>query len=214
MAAYDLRNCTFDEFITYFFDHPVEEEKWHWDDDLSVQYDVDLHARYFTELFNNSQFLVGRYSREYLEQGFWSMLCETVPGSVMEVIFDSSISFARREECVRSMFFLYRDFFAVDSLLHAACSMWWDFLAEDYSHDFRFRNSSDEDRVMQDVMFETLTQILQLDNEACQGAALHGMGHLRHPNTKAVIRSWISTQPNLSEEDLKYAEACIRGEVT
>ena len=48
MATYDLRNCTLDEFIAYFFDHPVEEEAWHWDDDLSVQYDVTLHVKLFT----------------------------------------------------------------------------------------------------------------------------------------------------------------------
>ena len=140
------------------------------------------------------------------------MLCETAPGSVVEVIWDSAIDIELREECVRSMFALYRDFFAVDSLMYA-CNMWWDFLADGYRDGYRHQTTSEEDRRMQDAMFETLTKILQLDNEECQGAALHGMGHLLHPKTKAVIRSWIATQPDLSEDDLKYAEACILGEI-
>jgi len=91
--------------------------------------------------------------------------------------------------------------------------MWWDSLAYGYFCGNKNRVHSDEEKNMQDVMFETLCQILKLDSEACQGAALHGLGHLVHPDTEKVIRAWIAEHPDLPEEDVDYAEDCIAGRI-
>ena len=53
---------------------------------------------------------------------------------------------------------------------------------------------------MQDVMFETLLEILALESENCRAAALHGLGHLRHPKTEEAISEYIHRHPSLSEE--------------
>ncbi len=121
-------------------------------------------------------------------------------------MFDQSVDFERRAECIRAMFFLYRDLFAVDEL-GTSCNMWWDCISSSSQVGHRSQSTLDDNRKIQDVMFDTLTKILYLESEECQGAALHGLGHLRHPNTEMVIRDWIATQPDLPEHDLEYAEA-------
>lgn len=211
MDTYDLRTCSYNEFLDFVFEHPVEREHWYWGK-LDVVFDADHNTELLTELFTNARPLLERYTREQLEQGFWALQSGCVDGLVEHVMFDFTVSFEKRAECIRAMFFLYRDLFAVDDL-GTSSNMWWDCIASSYSVCHRSQTTSEDDRKIQDVMFETLTKILYLESEECQGAALHGLGHLRHPNTETVIRDWVGTQPDLSEDDLEYAEACITGDI-
>ena len=70
-----------------------------------------------------------------------------------------------------------------------------------------------EDERMQDVIFQTLTAILALDSDICQKAALHGLGHLHHPETENLITSYIAQHPDLSKEQHEYALAAAKFEV-
>jgi hypothetical protein len=211
MSTYDLRTCSYDEFLDFVFDHPVEKEHWYWGK-VDVAFDAVHNTELLTELFSNARLLLEKYTREQLEQGFWALQSGCVDGFVEHVMFDLSVPFEKRAECIRAMFLLYRDLFAVDDL-ETSSNMWWDCIASSYSVRHRSQTTSEDDRKIQDVMFDTLTKILYLESEECQGAALHGLGHLRHPNTEKVIRDWIATQPDLPEDDLEYAEACITGDI-
>ncbi len=212
MSTYDLRTCSYDEFLDFVFEHPVEKEHWYWESGLKVLYDVNRNAELLTKLFSNARPLLDSYTREQLEQGFWALQSGCVDGLVEDVMFEQSVPFERRAEFIRSMFLLYRDLFSIDAL-ETSSNMWWDCISSDYAIRRRSQDTSEDDRNIQDVMFETLTKILYLDSEECQGAALHGLGHLRHPNTEKVIRDWIATQPELPEDDLEFAEACITGDI-
>jgi hypothetical protein len=66
---------------------------------------------------------------------------------------------------------------------------------------------------LQDVFFQTLAKILAIDSETCQGAALHGLGHLHHPQTKELIQRFIDEHPSLTPERKEYALAAARFEV-
>jgi hypothetical protein len=111
------------------------------------------------------------------------------------------------------MFYLYRDLFATEPL-DTASLMWWDLLCKDlWQRGNRDRLRGGEDLTMQDLMFETLVKILALDSESCQIAAIHGLGHLHHPETDEVIRSYITLHPLLSEHEREYALAAARFEV-
>lgn len=213
MSIYDLRTCSYDEFLDFVFDHPVEKEHWYWDSNLKVAYDTVHNTELLTKLFSNAKPLLGRYTREQLEQGFWALQSGCVDGLVEHAMSDLSVPFEKRAECIRAMFLLYRDLFAFDAL-ETSSNMWWDSISSFYEFSFhRSKKVSDDDKKIQDVMFETLTKILHLDSEECQGAALHGLGHLHHPNTEKVIRDWIATQSDLPEDDLEFAEACITGDI-
>jgi len=66
---------------------------------------------------------------------------------------------------------------------------------------------------MQDVMFETLSNILALDSEFCQRAALHGLGHLHHPGTEQLVQQYLEQHSALDGELREYALAAGRFEV-
>ena len=67
--------------------------------------------------------------------------------------------------------------------------------------------------MMQDVMFETLTRILRFESETCQSAALHGLGHLRHPDTAAVIADYLEHNRDIDPELRDYALDAARFDV-
>ena len=66
---------------------------------------------------------------------------------------------------------------------------------------------------MQDVMFDALAEILQLESPSCQGSALHGLGHLHHPKTAQLISNYISDHPEIPPEARTYALAAAKFEV-
>jgi hypothetical protein len=66
---------------------------------------------------------------------------------------------------------------------------------------------------LQNVFFETLTKVLAIDSWLCQGVALHGLGHLHHPDTESLIRRYIDGHPLLTKEQLAYAQAAAKFDV-
>ena len=64
------------------------------------------------------------------------------------------------------------------------------------------------------TMLETLSSILKLDDERCQGYALHGLGHLQHPQGRALVQQFIDQHHDeWDEEVLRWVEACRDGTV-
>jgi hypothetical protein len=66
---------------------------------------------------------------------------------------------------------------------------------------------------LQDTYFQTLDKVLAIDSWICQGAALHGLGHLHHPDTAALFRRHIDEHPSLTKEQVAYAQAAAKFEV-
>jgi hypothetical protein len=97
------------------------------------------------------------------------------------------------------MFVLFRDLFATEPFGNSVC-MWWDSFCYAWHCGNRKRSRGGEDRTMQDVMFETLVDILELESRICQGAALHGLSHLHHPDTGNAIRLYLSRNPSLGDD--------------
>ena len=59
---------------------------------------------------------------------------------------------------------------------------------------------------------ETLLKILALDDVRCDFAALHGLGHLRHPEGVKMIEKYIIKHAdNLKPEDLEWLKECRDG---
>ncbi len=214
---YDLRNATLDEFTDFIFGHEVAGESedatpWYHDPNLWIDYHVHRHVRLYSELFAASRELLDKYSNDQLEQGAWAMMGPSFEGSVSELLWGGEITIEEKEALVTSMYQLYCNLFAVDDL-DTSCNMWWDALAYDY-HPMKLRsqNSSEEDRRIQNAMFDTLGKILKLDSEACRYAALHGLNHVQHPGTKKLINDHIISNPDADETYRRYAMACMRGE--
>ena len=216
---YDIRGYSFDQFVDFIFDHggagdstngARRKDPWYYNSE--VQCSSETVIDFYMRLFKQPEFLFARFSREQLEQGFWAIPGASLECSLGEVIWDKGVDFEKRADCVRSMYDLYEKFFAVDFLITSG-EMWWDALAYDWHCDNRNRSNGDEDLLMQDVMFETLERILDLRSLNCQAAALHGLGHLHHPDTAELIDSYLARNPTLDSSMKEYAKAASRFEV-
>jgi hypothetical protein len=206
-TEFDISEYSFDEFVAFVFAHEPSAD-WRkqkpWFFSLEVTYDPQKICAYYVKLFRQPSFLLERFSKAQLDEGFWAIQGNAPFCGVSRVIWDTDVPFAAREECVRSMIDLFRLFFATVPL-ETSSNMWWDSLCYDWHCRIRDRERGGEDLRMQDVMFETLAVILRLDSEPCQIAALHGLGHLHHPGTAALVHTFIAEHPALSAETKEYA---------
>lgn len=84
----------------------------------------------------------------------------------------------------------------VNEPLDTSIHMWWDSLCYAWHCGNRKRENGGEDSESQDVFFQTLVKVLALDSWICQRAALHGLGHLHHPETAEVMSRVRPAFPN------------------
>jgi hypothetical protein len=217
-TSYDITGCSFDEFVDFLFLHEVvpspgngsKSEPWYWN--AIVTFEPVAVTRHYIRLFSEPEFLLRRFTREQLEQGFWAIQGCNIECSAAEIMWSREVPSEQREICVRAMFHLFEKLFSLDSL-HTAAHMWWDSLAYDWHCGNRERSKGGEDEHMQDIIFETLKDILDLSAEECQAAALHGLGHLHHPGTADLIACYLERNPDIPAELREYAEAAAKFEI-
>jgi hypothetical protein len=216
-TAVDISQYTYEEFIAFLFERDVQPKAgqsdpkkwnpWHWH--IEAIFDSKRTCEYYVRLFRDPTFLLDRFSRAQLEEGFWAIQASSLECSVYNILSDTNLPFAVRNDCITSMFDLFRNFFAKEPL-ETAGNMWWDSLCYDWQCGNRKRERGSEDLLLQDVMFQTLASILDLDSEPCHGAALHGLGHLHHPETEKLVQRFVERHPRLTEEQKKYALAAAK----
>jgi len=211
----DIRGYSYDEFVSFVFDREIRprEGKYHpWYFDVEVAFDANRLCAFYIRLFRDPNSILAKYSKAQLEQGFWAIHGASFDCSVQHLIWNTDVPFPSRCECVKSMSDLFKRFFATEPL-ETSVSMWWDSLCYEWECGNRNRERGGEDMLMQDVMFEVLAGLLQNDSEICQGAALHGLGHLHHPSTQKLVEDYIKQRPSLGEAWKKYALAAARFEI-
>jgi hypothetical protein len=212
----DLRNITFEDFLKFFFKHPIPTDKikkdpWYWDNSLDIIYNPSENLNRFIQLFNSSDVLLQKYSREELEQGFWAIQSINLKGAIPDILEDNSLKIDQKQKLIEAMYSLFERLFSKEPL-ETSSHMWWD------SFCFKFDMSegvpkNSEDKMIQDSMFECQKKILDLPSYSCKISALHGLGHLKHPDTKEAIETFLSKEKDVSDEMKSWAEAAIEGEV-
>lgn len=217
-TSYDLTEASYDDFVQFLFAHeviPFPKEKrepgpWYWH--ATVEFRPLSVASFYIRLFTEPDSLLQKYSLQELEQGFWAIQSSNIECSITEIIWMKSIPFEIRESCVRAMFHLYQRLFSHEPL-DTSVEMWWDSLAYDWHCENRSRSNGGEDLLMQDVMFETLSKILALPSSAVQASALHGLGHLHHPDTKVLVDEFLQRNPQIDPGLREYALAAAKFDV-
>ncbi len=206
----DLTSISFDDFVSLIF-NPSE----HWKPDTPVpviEIDEERFCSYYVRLFREPEFLLSRFTKQELEEGFWEIMGYTNDWSLGQLIEYSDAPFSSRKECIESMAVLFERLFASESL-DTSVHMWWDSLCYSWHCGNRKRERGGEDLELQDIYFRTLAKVLAIDSWICQGSALHGLGHLHHPETAALIYRFIEEHPSLTEEQRQYAQAAATFEV-
>lgn len=212
-ADFDITQYSFDEFVSFVFAHDVaaeHEKQWYWKIP-DVEFAPHKICKYYVRLFRKPEFLLERFSKPQLEQGFWAIF-SGIDWGLEKLLWETEIPFPQRTECVRAMLDLFSRFFATEPLVNS-CFMWWDGICYDWHCGLRVRERGGEDLEMQDVMFQTISAILFLDSQNCQKAALHGLGHLHHPETQTLVQRYIEAHPSLTEPEKEYALAAAKFEV-
>lgn len=229
----DLSSKSFDHFVDFFFNRDVVPDKEQYEYFLTSptgeRYDEAapiapaMLVKHMTKLFSEFGPIAIKYSLAQVDQAVWGILGAKL--RLHELLFDASVPLPDRLECIRSMYHVYSDFVAkLETDLPpdlSGFSMWWDlvlhdfwtppkpFVAGTYKGDASKLDS--ESRVLLDVMFETLKRILDLPHRDAQRCALHGLGHLHHPEVRDTVQQYINAKK--SELPLAWLEECRDGTV-
>lgn len=184
-----LKNLTFEQWLTYVFDHPVNDVKqaWYWDMDRDW-WDEDAAdtIQFLTRAFENAAVLFQPYSDAQLNQGLW-FIVDNSCSNHMFALLDDSVPWSARQRCISSIHQLFAQCFAKRCTPHlshldepgagplnAVCYMWWDIIPIYGKPDDPTRKEMDQD------ILRILESTLQLDSIACRESALHGLGHWQH----------------------------------
>jgi len=218
-----LTNLSFEEWVLFVFDHPVDESKleWYWNlDEDWWDGPTALTVDYLTRTFENSTTVFQPYTDSQLNQGLWYIVSNACSNH-MFALMDASVSWAERRRCIRSFYTLYEQCFAkrctphlshLDEAgagrLNAVCYMWWDIIPisgrpEDPNH-----------KEMNQELLQVMESALQLDSIACQESALHGLGHWQlyySEKVTKIIDRFLAIQKNLPDALRTYAVNAARG---
>lgn len=165
---------------------------------------------FYQQFFEQSRTLLDEYTPKQLDKILQFIFGHYHYG-VNSLIYDSRIAFVSRQAVIQAIYNLYTKLFIHDPIEYHRY-MLWDDLAFNYTVDsFAYYFKEEEKTLLQNVMFETLGKILNIKNKDCQFAALHGLNHLRHPETESLIRQYMASHDDLTEDDIEFAEACITG---
>ena len=230
---FDLSQLSFDEFVSFFFDHEIEvEEFWYqdpalatwsmWDDSgISLPSTIVEHM---TRLFTNFANIAPAFSLPQINTGIWAMLGPD-PFKLHKHIWLPAVPLPERLACIRSMYSVYADFVSTSQVrvLENCFEMWWDLVAGGFWEYLNFTQQikegdivhvDDEHRILLDSMFDTLSKILELPDERTQGYALHGLGHLHHPGVRKLVQSFLDqNRANMSADAIRWVETCRDGTV-
>jgi uncharacterized protein YuzB (UPF0349 family) len=200
---------SFEEWISYIFDHPVTDPAWHWD--VDTEWNEDEHnaevIAYMTELFENAGEVLKPYSNAQLNQGFWFLACNSCSNH-MYALLDEAIPWPQRKRCIQAMEQLFRQCFAQRCSPHAfpedldgdpevdvlndTCYRWFDIIPIHGRPDEITRQHVD------DAFLETIERILYIENDACRESGLHGMDlwSLYYPlRVKDALERFVSQKP-------------------
>jgi hypothetical protein len=225
MPGKPLSDLTFEEWVIFVFDHPVDESRLEWYWDLEADWWEGPPARtveYLSRAFENPVSVFAPYSDSQLKQGLWYLASNSCSDH-MFALLDVGVPWTERRRCIRSFSSLYEHCFAERCTPHlshldepgagplnAVCYMWWDIIPI-------FGQPKDPTRAEMDrEILQVLESALKLDSIACQESALHGLGHwqLYYPQqVREIIKAFLQRNPGIREDLRTYAMSASSGHV-
>jgi hypothetical protein len=181
-------------------------------------------VNHLTKLCSEFGQIASKYTLAQVDQGIWGIWGANL--RLYEFLFISSVPLAPRLRCIRSMYHVYSDYVSQlerepDRKTESGVYMWWDLILHGFWDSSRpvvpgtYRGDASrldsDSRVLLDALFDTLAQILAIPNRASQQSALHGLGHLYHPNVRDTVQRFIDTDP--TRFSLQWLEQCRDGNV-
>jgi hypothetical protein len=220
----ELASLTFDEWLSWVFDHPVTSPEWYWDLDADLcESDPRAAVRSLTRLFEEPGVLLGRFSLDQIRQGLWFLAYGSFPNT-LRVLVEGPVSWPERKRLIESFATLYERLFAricpdflshrdrgtgnAPSPVNVICYMWWDLIARG------FELEDAPKAVVTEAMLATLRRTLDIPSVACREGALHGLGHwhLYAPKqVETIIDEFLRREPEFDPALRDYALAARAG---
>ena len=207
-------DLSYEDWISFIFDHPVMDPQWwcHTPDSGLYQYwneeaDPSGTLAYLTRLFSSPSFLIPRFSRAQIDQGLYYIVSSGC-SSHMFVLATQSLPWADRKRCILAIFDLFRDLIAPvygNDLSSGSnsksnhnrpthtCFMWWDIIP--------LPVNTPESSLIIDAVASVLDQILTLDSEACLESGMHGVSEFHFSNPKRFEEVGLNF---LKRKDISY----------
>jgi hypothetical protein len=218
-----LKHLTFDEWLIYVFDRPVNAvaNEWYWDAEANWWDGSPAEIiQYITQAFENAADVLQPYSDAQLNQGLW-FIASNGCSDYMFALLDSIVPWTARQRCIRSIHELFEQCFSARctphlshldepgaSPLNMACYMWWDLIP------IIGQPEEPQHREIDQEILAVFESTLKLDSIACRESALHGLGHWQpyYPRqVEGIIHAFLENQTGLREELRTYAISANRG---
>jgi hypothetical protein len=223
MTGRPLSDLTFEEWVIFAFDHPVDNSRLEWYWDLDADWwdgPAALTVEYLTRAFENPESVFAPYSDSQLNQALWYLVSNACSNH-MFTLMDVAVPWPARERCIHSFQSLYQDCFAKRCTPHlshldepgagplnSVCYMWWDIIP------VAGQPADPESKEMDQAILQVMNAALRLDSIACQESALHGLGHwhLNYPRqVEELIQGFLQRNKVLPENLQKYALSALSG---
>ena len=211
----DLSRLPAAQWPRYFFDRTKAEGLFgdYFEGEDAVTYEISdgsaALAALTDLLLNFRRYHV--YTLEQVNQGVWAMWG---PEYELDRLFwDEGLPWPERERAIQAMAVPFRDFLLGHpaEVMENCFFMWWDLIRAKPP----FMGSAADVARVKGTYLETLREILALDDPRCKEAALHGLGHLYHPERAATVQAFIDAQTDLEQhpDGRRWLEQCRDGSV-
>jgi hypothetical protein len=220
----DFSTLTYEELIEFIFNRPVfkaHEDKWEKVETTFPPSNRPVLVEHLTRLCLEFSSLRSRFTWEQIDQGVWAMLMN--PVEAVDWLMDDKVPNDLRLRCIESMYEVFAGTVAhidSDTPMENCFFMWWDIVASRFCSSLGYRTNevlipnTEDARQVHDTLFNTLVRILNLDDTRSHGSALHGLGHLHHPDGAQVVQRFIEThRADAPPEAIEWAIQCRDGTV-
>jgi hypothetical protein len=217
-----LKEATFEEWIEFVFARPVSDPAWYFESESDSWIGPPLRTvELITETLERSGEVLEAYDDAQVAQGLY--LLGSACGDLGFALVDEAVAWPIRSKGLDAIYALFRDCFALRcsnhlshlnepeaSPLNGVCYMWWDVFPAPMETEGECCAAYDE------LILSVLGRTLELPNEACQEAALHGLGHWhrRYPeDVEATIDRFIWANRKIRSQLRNYAYAARHGDI-
>ena len=211
----DLRRASYEEFVTFVFDHePTPEDDvdnlWYWTLEDDVEIDPRRAIEHLTRVCEQSAALLEHYTVPQIAQGINYLFGAGNRDGFLDLLWNPELPWPARYRCIRAIPQLYTQVFEADPEGAGGLPfMLWDAIAYGYYSGTHDPVTNPEDARVQEAMFEALTAMLASNDPDTLAGAIHGLGHLRHPQSNQAIRDLLSSDRDLDSELRAYAAAVL-----
>lgn len=211
----DLRNASYDEIVSFVFDHWPEDEvpdKWYWQLEDEVQIAPHQAIAFLTRLCTSAGDLLERFTPAQISEGLNYVFGAAGRFEFYDQLWNPALPWPDRRACIKAIPRLYTDVFERDlDGLQDCAFMLWDSIAYDYCCGNCDPATNAEDARVQDAMFDALVSMLESSHPDTVCGAIHGLGHLEHRDGTRAIRDLLSSSRPLPPYVRTYAAEVLEG---